>query len=186
MDKKNIKIIISDFDLTLVDITPIEKTFKSRDKKERKEMEKVAKTLPLIDGWADVLATLKQKKIPFVILSNNQKNFLDKMNRWKQIDADFIVGRYGTKATYPYTESKVPPKSEKLQQAFEILQQKYPDLKREEILYVGDQERDIRETKLFGAVSGGCMWCSREKEELLNSNADFIFYKPTDILTLVA
>ena len=184
-EKQKIKVVISDFDLTLVDITPIETTFKSRDKEERKQMEKVAKTLPLVSGWETVLETLRNKNIPFLILSNNQKNFLDKMNKWKKINAFHIIGRYGTKATYPYTESKVPTKSVKLEQAFEILQETYPDLQRNEILYIGDQLRDIEETKIFGGVSGGCMWCSREKADLLNSNADYIFERPTDLLKLV-
>lgn len=56
------KVIISDFDLTLVDITSIEKDFRSRNKEVRKQMEEVAKTLPLVDGWETVLQTLRAKK----------------------------------------------------------------------------------------------------------------------------
>lgn len=183
---KKPKVIISDFDLTLVDITSIEKDFKSRNKEVRKQMEKVAKTLPLVDGWETVLQILRAKNIPFFILSNNQKNFLEKMNKWKNINAFHIIGRYGTKATYPYTEAKVPPKSVKLQQAEEILLQTYPDLKREEIIYIGDQLKDIEQSKIFGCQAGGCLWCSREKDELLHSNADYLFETPTDLLKLVA
>lgn len=75
---KKPKVIISDFDLTLVDITSIEKDFRSRNKEVRKQMEEVAKTLPLVDGWETVLQILRAKNIPFFILSNNQKNFLEK------------------------------------------------------------------------------------------------------------
>ena len=185
-EMENIKVVISDFDWTLFDMTPIEDSFKSSDKEVRKEMEKVAKTLPLSEGFREVLDTLTKKGILFGILSNNQKSFIEKMVKWNKIETFDIIGRYGKEAKYPYRH--VPPKHVKLEQAYKVLLEKYPDLnlKKSEILYIGDEETDAIETRIFGGKSGGCLWFSRMRDTLLSSDyVDYLFEKPTDILKLV-
>ena len=55
-------------------------------------------------------------------------------------------------------------------------------LKKEEVLYVGDSETDIKTAKNAGLKSIGCLWGFRDRETLEEAGADYIVDGPAEIL----
>ncbi|MGB2962525.1 MAG: HAD-IA family hydrolase [Anaerolineales bacterium] len=53
----------------------------------------------------------------------------------------------------------------------------------DKILFVGDTEYDIKAGKSAGVHTGAAMWGGHTKETLTASNPDYIFQKPSQILT---
>lgn len=60
MMKNKIKVVLTDFDRTLVDISSIEHFYYRRlIKEEEKEKRSLGKALPLIEGWKEVFKELE-------------------------------------------------------------------------------------------------------------------------------
>lgn len=186
MDRKiKIKAVISDFDDTMFNASTIEHLFATKaNSPERKHLFRLGSELALADGFRELMNTLRDKGIPFSILTNNRKDFLNHMCKVHNLDCFDLNTRLGHFAKYP---CRFVPKHIRLQETYDLLLQQYPDLKREEILYIGDSANDAAETKMFGGMSGACMWFCRQKETLLDSeHVDYVFEKPLDVLKLVA
>ncbi len=177
-----VKILLSDFDRTLIDSSSIEHLYhKTLTKEEEKLKRSLGKTLPLIEGWREVLKELENRGIIFAIVSRNQKTFINFMTKHLKINPKTIVGRYGTK--YKFPQRKPLGKNILIAQALEELG--LTDINPEEVLYLGDQAKDMVWTKEFGAKAGACFWATAEKELLENSPYDFHFTSPLDILDVL-
>ena len=179
MEKNKIKVVFTDFDRTLVDSSSIEHFYHGRlTKEEEKEKRGLAKDLPLVEGWREVFKELEDRGVIFAIVSRNQKTFLEFMIRKLKISPKTIVGRYGIGAKWP--NLRALDKSVLIGQALEALN--LPDIKLEEVVYVGDQAIDMTWAKEFGVKAAACFWATGERELLENSPYDFRLESPKDLL----
>ena len=177
---KNIKVIISDFDQTLLDTKSVGALRAQSGK--IKEVVSIAKNFELYHGWREVFEGLKERKITFGILSHGTKSYLEPLLKRNKVPAEFLLSRYGLFQKWP--NLKPVPKSELLEQSLQlpIMQ----DIKREEILYIGDQANDISQAHKFGCRAAACIWDTEDKlENIFAQNPDLVLNHPTDILRAV-
>lgn len=56
---------------------------------------------------------------------------------------------------------------------------------KDEVMYVGDSESDVKTAKNAGLKCIGCLWGFRDFETLTNAGADYIIKEPKEILNIV-
>lgn len=179
MIKNKIKVVLTDFDRTLVDSSSIEHFYHRRlTKEEEKEKRILGKVLPLVEGWKEVFKELEDRGIIFAIVSRNQKTFIEFMAKKLKISPKTIVGRYGVGAKWP--NLRALDKSTLIRQALEVMN--LTDINAEDVVYVGDQAKDMIWAKEFGAKTAACFWATGERELLEVANYDFRLDKPKDLL----
>ena len=66
---------------------------------------------------------------------------------------------------------------------YDILEGK--DLKKSEILFIGDSNVDIRTGHNAGIKSVGCLWGFRDEKELKEAGADFLISSPCELLEII-
>jgi len=58
-------------------------------------------------------------------------------------------------------------------------------LKPEEVIYIGDTSTDMKTGKNAGMYTVGVLWGFRDRDELMNNNADAIISHPHEIIDLI-
>lgn len=140
------------------------KTYKEED----------SKTTKVYRGINDLLKDLKTNQISICILSNKPHNqVLDLMPKYFARDVFDIV--YGKKDSY-----KPKPDPSSLNALISELQ-----LKKSEVLYVGDTNIDMMTALNAGVMSVGVLWGFREKTELVQAKASYIVSHPSEILKII-
>ena len=125
-------------------------------------------------GVKQTLTTLQEKGIKLAVNSNKKdiytKNLMKKI--FENINFTAVYGeRVGI-------QNKPDPTT-----ANEIIE--LMNLKKEEVLYVGDSEVDIKTAKNAKLKSIGCKWGFRKEEVLIKEGATYIIDKPQEILEIV-
>lgn len=163
MKKENLKFkaVLVDFDGTLFD-TWTNPYAKGEKKFDWKEVENNIPNCALYEGWKGVFAWLKSKQIPIGIVSHCTKGYITKtLKFWKLNDVfSCLLTRYGNGTRYSGKVSKDKLISLALQE------DAFKGIEAGEVLYLSDQVKDMSITRLAGAIPVGCLWGSKEKQEL--------------------
>ena len=211
---KNIKVVIFDFDGTIADSLPMHfakiidlaKNRFSIDKKEKEIIEEIKNKshfelmksfkiswikIPIIlgiikksqkdlylqidkikifPGMAKLLKNLKENNYKIGILSSNMQRNVNKFIKINRLDFFDIV----------YCESNILGKDKTIKK----MMKKYA-LKTEEIIYVGDEIRDIVACHKMGIKMIGVSWGLHTVEALQKNEVNYIAKKPHEILKLI-
>jgi len=136
----------------------------------REEASKHYDKVLLFKGINEVLVELS-KKYKLIILSSNQestiKTFLEK-NNMKNLFSAIYTG-------------------EKLFDKHIIIGNIIKDfnVSKKDVIFIGDEQRDIEAGKKSGIKTGGVTWGYNSKERLIKENPDFLFEKAEELLQLV-
>lgn len=136
----------------------------------KEEMNKEIASIPPIKGMQEVLQLLQKKKCTLGIVTSNNKNnvvaFLDKNN---MNVFDFI-----------YTGTSIFGKDRQIMSAL-----KKNGLAKKNIVYVGDEIRDIIACKKLQIPIISVTWGFNTKKALRGYGPDFLIDKPEELLRLV-
>jgi len=128
--------------------------------------------LPLIDGMRDVLESLRPTVDRFGILTSNSvanvELFLDTHELRHHFD-------------FVSSTSKLTGKSRYLNAV-----RKQYSLTSEEMLYVGDEVRDVKAAQKAGIAVAAVTWGYNSEETLAAQNPDHLFSDPDELLKLIS
>lgn len=140
-------------------------------KKVRAELNKEIERLSPIPGIKEALIELKNQDNKLGILTSNSKQnvieFLEKNNL--QDLFDFI-----------YSEKTLLGKDKVINK---ILKQE--NIKLEEVMYVGDETRDIEAARKSRVKAIAVSWGFNSKEALAEQNPDFLLHQPHELIDVV-
>ena len=136
----------------------------------QKELTKVIEKQRLFSGMRSALQELRRRNIRLGILTSNIKENIDRFLRAKNIMIfDYI-----------HCEKNILGKDRAL-----INLIKKNSLKKDEVVYVGDEIRDIDACKKAGVKIIAVTWGFNTKKVLENHQPDYIINKPREILNIV-
>jgi len=117
----------------------------------------------------EVLRLLFESKIKLGIITTNTEKTVKKfLKKWDLEVFDFVIST-------PSLFGKGG--------ALKKVLKKYK-LKKEEVIYIGDEVRDIESAKSVGVSTGCVVWGYNAKELLIGLSPDFVFENPRDIVKL--
>jgi phosphoglycolate phosphatase len=125
----------------------------------------------LYDGIPELLDHLSEKSIILTLLTNKPEDITFKLSKSLLSKWDFKVVMGSSKGI----PKKPDPTGAKL------LLEKI-GIPGSQTVYFGDSGIDMKTAVLAGMVPVGVLWGFREKEELINDGAKYVFEKPLDIL----
>lgn len=126
------------------------------------------KTKPY-DGIVELLNKLKAANYNLAIVTNKPQNHAIKIA--KTFFPDTFAYIFGNSALQP--KKPDPCLTNLVINLF--------DVKKNEVVYIGDSDVDIQTAKNTKVKSIGVAWGFRGKEELINSNADIVVDRPQEI-----
>jgi len=139
--------------------------------KGRKIMKQRMHEIPLIDGFEQVLPKLRKKiKLLGILTSNSKENVEDFLKIHKlESHFDFISSTHKILGKTRYLKS--------ITRTFSI--------SKKSMLYVGDEIRDIVDSKKAGVDVVGVPWGFNSKESLLKMKPHFMIEHPNDLLKFI-
>jgi len=128
-------------------------------------------TLPLIPGMATALPMLRKQTEHFGILTSNS---VDNVN--------LFLKTHGLEEVFTFisSTSKLTGKARHLRSI-----QKNYQIPREQMLYIGDEIRDIRAAQKAQIAIAAVAWGFNSLESLLSEQPDYLLKKPSELLSLV-
>lgn len=125
--------------------------------------------LGLIDGMRDVLPILRQKTIGFGVLTSNIPS-----------NVDAFLRTHGMRDAFDFisSTSKLTGKSKHLKAI-----RKTFSLRPEQLLYIGDEIRDIRASRKAGIPVAAVTWGFNSREALAAEQPDYLIDHPADFLS---
>ena len=128
--------------------------------------------LQLIDGMSEVLIELRRHVRSFGILTSNAT-----------ANVDLFLRAHGLREQFDFisSTSKLTGKSKHLRAI-----RKTFSLRPEELLYIGDELRDVKASQKAGIPIAAVTWGFNSRESLAASEPDYLFDKPEDFLRLLA
>jgi len=116
-----------------------------------------------------------KKKIPFIVIFTGKARqtcqiTLDKLELNDIFDLIFTGNDVTRSKPYPDALFKI----------IGILQ-----LKKDEVLFLGDSHLDTQAGKAAGVKTAGALWGSIEQQKLIDSKPDYIFNTPTEFLEFI-
>lgn len=130
------------------------------------------KTKPY-DGIVELLNKLKAANYNLAIVTNKPQNHAIKIA--KTFFPDTFAYIFGNSALHP--KKPDPCLTNLVINLF--------DVKKNEVVYIGDSDVDIQTAKNTKVKSIGVAWGFRGKEELINSNADIVVDRPQEIWKVI-
>ena len=126
--------------------------------------------LPLIAGVGEILPQLRAKVDRFGILTSNAVD-----------NVELFLDSHGIRGLFDFVSStsKLTGKSRYLNGT-----RKQYKLKAEEMLYVGDEVRDLKAAKKAGIPCAGVTWGFNTREALAAENPDHLLDTPAEFLRL--
>ena len=126
--------------------------------------------LPLIAGVGEILPQLRAKVDRFGILTSNAVD-----------NVELFLDSHGIRGLFDFVSStsKLTGKSRYLNGT-----RKQYKLKAEEMLYVGDEVRDLKAAKKAGIPCAGVTWGFNTREALAAENPDHLLDAPAEFLRL--
>jgi len=127
--------------------------------------------LPLIPGIADVLPTLSKKSDHCGILTSNSVE-----------NVELFLEHHGMSDIFSFVSStsKLTGKAKHLRSICRTF-----SIEPEEIIYIGDEIRDVKAAKKAGVSVAAVGWGFNSPEALAGMNPNFLFHKPSELLDLV-
>ena len=123
------------------------------------------------EGMSEVLKTLQEKGIQLAINSNKSDNSTKLLISKCFPDIRFTEVM-GAREDLPHK-----PDPTGVQQILDLM-----GINKEEALYVGDSETDMKTAKNAGIKAIGCLWGFRDLKTLQESGADIILSRPEELL----
>lgn len=160
------KNIIFDLDLTLVDTSVLEPFRHNRD------WQGAYANIPycrLYQGVEQVFDYIRANGIKTCIVSTSPRPYVEKVVRYFNIPADYIVGYHDAKP--------IKPAPAPMFKALELM-----GCDASHAVSFGDRGIDIKASKAAGVKAVACTWGTKELNELSLSRPDSFISTPTDIL----
>jgi len=126
--------------------------------------------IKIFPGMKNLLKDLRNNNYQIGILSSNMQGNVNKFIKIKRLNFFDII----------YCESNILGKD----QTFRKMMRKY-NLKPEEIIYIGDEIRDVEACKKVGIKIIGVSWGLHTIEALQKNGVDYIVKKPSEILKII-
>ena len=125
-------------------------------------------TLPLREGVADMILTLREKEIPLGILTSNSAE-----------NVTYFLDRHSLTDHFEFisSTSKLSGKHKHLRSIARTF-----SISTKDILYIGDEIRDIQASKKAGVRSAAVTWGFNSAQALQKENPDHLIHDPLDIL----
>ena len=125
------------------------------------------------DGIYELIKELKIKNIKLAVVSNKPDEFAgETVNRYFGNDFKITYGQRPNHAVKP------DPKT-----VYEVME--YLNVTKEECIYVGDSDVDMKTAQNAGVKSIGVAWGFRGEEELKSAGADYIIRTPQELVNLL-
>ena len=125
------------------------------------------------DGIYELIKELKIKNIKLAVVSNKPDEFAgETVNRYFGNDFEITCGQRPNHAVKP------DPKT-----VYEVME--YLNVTKEECIYVGDSDVDMKTAQNAGVKSIGVAWGFRGEEELKSAGADYIIRTPQELVNLL-
>ncbi|MFC1700426.1 HAD-IA family hydrolase [Patescibacteria group bacterium] len=135
-----------------------------------RKLNKNIEKLTTFEGLPEVLKTLKEKGIILGIVTTNTHKMVTKFIKDDQIEYfDFIKQCYFLFG-----------KGRKLKSTIRGLK-----LKKDEVIYIGDETRDIKAARQVGIKVAAVTWGYNVEKILADAKPDYIIRRTEDLLTLV-
>ncbi|MDF9409614.1 MAG: Phosphoglycolate phosphatase [Pelotomaculum sp. PtaB.Bin013] len=133
----------------------------------------VNKTRPY-DGIAEMLTELTARKIILTVFSNKADELTKKVVKallpsWK---FEAIIG----------SSNDIPRKPNPFGA---LLISRQLSIAPENLIYVGDSDLDMQTANSAGMYAVGALWGYRTKEELVSNGAQYLLYRPLDLIKLL-
>jgi HAD superfamily hydrolase (TIGR01549 family) len=127
--------------------------------------------LQLIDGMGEILAELRRHVRCFGILTSNATE-----------NVDLFLRTHGLRDQFDFisSTSKLTGKAKHLKAI-----RKTFSLKNEELLYIGDELRDVKASQKAGIPIAAVTWGFNSRESLAASKPNYLFDTPRDFLSLL-
>jgi HAD superfamily hydrolase (TIGR01662 family) len=155
--------ILKEFEIALIKVPFLLKFFRSELAKE------IDSILPF-DGVVQALRNLKSKGYRLGILSSNSVDNVTSFLKNNDLEIfDFV-----------WSENTLFGKQRALKKILKVY-----ELSASEVLYIGDEVRDIEGAKKAGVASGAVTWGYNDEELLLEHEPDVMFNSPQDLLSRV-
>jgi phosphoglycolate phosphatase len=128
--------------------------------------------LPLIDGMGEILLELRRHVRSLGILTSNST-----------ANVDLFLRTHGLRDPFDFisSTSKLTGKAKHLKAI-----RKTFSLEPDEMLYVGDELRDVKASQKAGIPIAAVTWGFNSRESLAAAEPDFLFDQPSDFISLLA
>ncbi len=128
--------------------------------------------LPLIDGMAEVIVEMRRHVGSFGILTSNTT-----------ANVDLFLRAHGLRDPFNFisSTSKLSGKAKHLRAI-----RKTFSLPSEEMLYIGDELRDVKASRKAGIPIAAVTWGFNSRESLEAMRPDHLFQQPQDFLRLIS
>lgn len=128
--------------------------------------------LPLIDGMAEVIVEMRRHVGSFGILTSNTT-----------ANVDLFLRAHGLRDPFDFisSTSKLSGKAKHLRAI-----RKTFSLRSEEMLYIGDELRDVKASRKAGIPIAAVTWGFNSRESLEAMRPDHLFQQPQEFLRLVS
>jgi phosphoglycolate phosphatase len=134
------------------------------------ELEKTIETIKIFSGIKKTLRDLVKNGYKLAIISSNRKESINKFIRLNKIEVfDFVHGKTDLFRKADYLNKFL----------------KDYKLKKTDVIYVGDEIRDIKACQKAGIKMIGVAWGLHTVKALQRNKVDYIVYKPSEILKIV-
>lgn len=127
--------------------------------------------LKLIEGMPEVLVELRRHVRSFGILTSNSTS-----------NVDLFLRTHGLREQFDFisSTSKLTGKSKHLRAI-----RKTFSLREDEMLYIGDELRDVKASQKAGIPIAAVSWGFNSPEALAAAEPDYLFHKPAEFLSLL-
>lgn len=126
--------------------------------------------IKIFPGIRELLMKLKKREVKLFILSSNLEKTINKFVKLNKIDFFNKV----------YCQTNLLGKASLMKKLI-----KENQLNKKDIVYIGDEIRDVEASKKVGIKVIGVSWGFQKSEVLKKHGADFIVKKPLDILKII-
>ena len=134
------------------------------------ELEKEMENIKFFPGVKKFLFDLKKEGYKLAIISSNRKENIDKFIKFNKLNVfDFVHGKTDIFGKAGYLEKFLKDFS----------------LKKSEVIYIGDEIRDVEACKKVGIKMIGVSWGLHTIQALKRIGVDYIAKKPVEILKLI-
>lgn len=172
----SIKAVLVDFDQTLFDTKQARQLW-HQDKPDWDRVLSFVPHFQLYNGWRWVLSFFED--MPWGIVSRNVKQLIAPTLHHNGLNFNPVITRYGEKGR----ERVSLPKTALFEQALKHTE--FADLKREEVLFVGDQASDVIQANSFGFLSAAAYWGTLEPDKLAQTQPTFRLSTPLDLFNVL-
>lgn len=126
--------------------------------------------IKIFPGMKKFLFDLKKEGYKLAIISSNRKENIDKFIKFNKLNVfDFVHGKTDLFGKAGYLKKFI----------------KDFNLKKSEVIYIGDEIRDVEACKKVGIKMIGVSWGLHMVETLKKNDVDFIVKKPSEILKII-